>query len=143
MKNTTKLLLGLSLMILSCTNAQAQLTQTRAEVITSFGFPTATGTTEDGTPYIYYDKNITTVASGQYLQRKAMFFTTADDGNQICYMWKVLEPSTETNWNVNYYKSQYVEIGNMRYKDFEHNIIYDLDVKDGLCITLVWLDSAK
>jgi hypothetical protein len=66
-----------------------------------------------------------------------------DDGSEICYLWKIIEPSSETNSNVAHYKSKFVETDYMQWKDYERNIIYDIVVKDGICIITAWWDNKK
>lgn len=123
--------------------AKAQLFQTRSEIIKDKGYNYTTGVTDDGTKYIRYDKEMNTKASGSYTQAKVIYFTKLDDGREICYMWKILEPSSETNSNVAYYKSKFVETAYMQWKDYEINVIYDIVVKDGVCVITAWYDNKK
>ena len=122
---------------------KAQIFQTREDIIKENGYSYTSGVTDDGTKYIYYNKELNTKASGKYTHRKAIYFMKLDNGSEICYMWKILEPSSETNSNVAYYKSKYVEIAYMQWKDYERNIIYDIVVEDGFCVITAWWDDKK
>ncbi len=140
-----KLIAGLTLLLcLSSRSIKAQIFQTRAEIIKEKGYGYTAGVTDDdGTKYIYYDDELNTNASGKYTRRKVMYFMNLDNGSEICYMWKIIEPSSETNSNVAYFKSNFVEVAYMQWKDYEYNIIYDMVVKDGLCIISAWCDLEK
>jgi|JI61114DRNA_FD_contig_81_890724_length_643_multi_2_in_0_out_0_1 hypothetical protein len=144
MKSKMKLIVGLTfLLCLGTQPIKAQLFQTRADIIKEEGYGYSTGVTDDGTKYIYYDKEQNTNASGNYTQRKIMYFMNLDNGSEICYLWKILEPSSETNSNVAFFKSKYVEVAYMQWKDYELNIIYDIVVEDGICIITAWWDNKK
>ena len=144
MKSKIKLILGLTFLLCLCSQSiKAQIFQTRAEIIKDKGYGYTAGVADDGTKYIYYENELNTNASGNYTQRRVIYFTKLDDGTEICFSWKILEPSSETNSNVAYYKSKYVEVAYMQWKDYERNIIYDIVVKDGLCIITAWWDNKK
>lgn len=144
MQTKIKTILGLTaLFFFGLQTAKAQLFQTRSDIISENGYGYTTGVTDDGTKYIRYDKEMNTRASGKYTQAKVIYFTKLDDGREICYLWKILEPSSETNTNVAYYKSKYVETAYMQWKDYEHSIIYDIVVKDDICVITAWYDNKK
>jgi hypothetical protein len=144
MKFEIKSIVGLTIFLLLCSlSIKAQLFQTRSIIIEEYGHEYTTGVTDDGTKYIVYDKRLFTNASGTYTQTKAIYFTILENGSEICYMWKILEPSSETNTNVTLFKSKFVEIDYLQWKDYETNIIYDIDVKDELCIITAWWDNKK
>jgi hypothetical protein len=142
MKSKIKTILGLTFLF-GLQTAKAQLFQSRSDIISKDGYGYTTGVTDDGTKYIRYDKEKNTKASGSYTQVKVIYFTKLDDGSEICYLWKIIEPSSETNSNVAHYKSKFVETDYMQWKDYERNIIYDIVVKDGICIITAWWDNKK
>ena len=86
---------------------------------------------------------MTTKASGEHVQTKAIYFQIRDDGIEFCSGWKVVEPSSETNSIIAFFKSKFVEIGYMQYKDYETNVVYDVVVKDDLCIITASWDNTK
>lgn len=137
-----KLLLALLTLVMCGSNAQ--LLQTRSAIIKELGYlgyGYKTGISDDGINYIYYDKEMNTIASGKYIQRKIMYFTKLDDGSEVCYLWKIIEPSSETNTNVANYRKKFVQIGHMQWKDYEINVMYEIIVKDGYCLILAWYDD--
>lgn len=145
MKLKIKKIAGLTLLlILSFQSVKAQLFQTRAAIINEFGNDYTTGLTDDGeTKYITYEKTLNTKVSGSFTQTRVFYFTTLDGGTEFCFMWKIIDPSSETNSNVAFYKSKYVEVDYMQWKDYEKSVIYDIVVKDGLCIISAWFDNTK
>lgn len=144
MNSKIKSIVGLTILLfLGSQPIKAQLLQTRADIIKINGYGYTSGVTDGGTKYITYEKQMNTNASGNYTQVKAIYFTKLDNGSEICYMWKIIEPSSETNSNVSLLKKDFVEIAYMQWKDYEKNIIYDIDVKDGLCIITAWWDVEK
>ena len=66
-----------------------------------------------------------------------------EDGKQICNMWKILEPSSETNSTVSFLKDKYVEVDYMQWKDYETEILYDVEVEDEVCIVTAVYDDTK
>lgn len=122
---------------------KAQLFQTREDIINEFGPEYGTGVTDEGNNYIFYHKKVRTDASGIYIQTQAIYFVKHADGTEVCYKWKIFEPSSETNSNVAQCKSKFVEIGDMRWKDYENSIIYDIYVEDETCIITSLGDKKK
>jgi hypothetical protein len=117
--------------------------QTRSDIIKETGYDYESGTTDDGTKYIVYQKELTTEQSGTYTRHKVIYFTTLDDGTEICNFWKVLEPSSETNPIVAYFKKNMVEVDYMKWKDYESGVLYEIEVEDGICIINAWYDFEK
>lgn len=136
--NNMRNILGLLLILfLSLQTLKAQIGQSRNDIIKEYGYNYTTGTTDDGHEYIEYKKDVNTNASGNYTEYNVYYFEKTDDGREFCYFRRRIEPSSETNIDVAYLKSKFVEIGTMRWKDYENNIIYDIVVKDGFCTTTV------
>lgn len=121
----------------------AQIGQTRADIIEDKGTNYEAGITDDGTKYIVYKKVFTTEPSGTFTRHKVIYFIILDNGKEVCHIWKHLEPASETNTNVAYFKKNMVEIDYMTWKDYETNIIYEIKVDEGLCVTTVSYDFDK
>lgn len=139
---TFKLYLILSLLLLG-TSSFSQIFQTKSAIINELGDDYESGVADDGTNYIAYKKEFKTEASGTYTRIKVIYFVQIEDEEEICNMWKVIEPSSETNSTVAYLKKKYVEVDYMQWKDYENEILYDVDVEDGRCITWAWYDTKK
>ncbi len=137
------LLFVISYFLISINTVTAQIFESRADIIAELETEYKTGETENGTKFIYYDTEYTTEPSGEFTQRRYVYFTTMDDGKEICHMWKLMEPASETNTNVSYLKKRYVELEYMQWKDYEREVIYNIEVKDGICTTWVWYDNEK
>jgi hypothetical protein len=138
-----KKIIGLTLFLLFNIKATSQIFQHRADVIKEKGDDYITGETSDGIKYISYDKKTTTKASGEHIQTKAIYFQKREDGVEFCTGWKVIEPISETNSIIAYYKGKFVEIAYMQFKDYEINVIYDVVVKDDFCIITATWDNTK
>jgi hypothetical protein len=134
MKTKFKTLLGLGLLffIFSFT-ADAQILESRSDIIETYGTPFCSGISENGDSYLYYKYPVTTKNSGTFDQRKVLFFKKNDKGDEICYKWKILEPSTETKYNIFSFSRDLVQTDEMQWKDFGKSIIYDLEEKNGIC----------
>jgi len=118
----------------------AQIGRSKAEIIRQHGQNYEFGRLDDGTPYIYYDRQETTEQSGTYVSTKAYYFFEADDGRQLCYKTVLLEPASETNAWVKTLNEDLVKIGYLEWKDYETNIFYKIEVEDGICALLVQYD---
>jgi len=139
MKNLLKSIMLIVLLSMAVP-VSSQVTQSYSQCLTQYGSPTGTGLTDNGNFYCYYDEQYRTVQSGTYTHRKALYFMTINNVS-ICYSWRIYEPSSETNTNIIFYNSQFVTIGNLRWKDYTTGLIYDISMRDGLCVTEVWLDN--
>ncbi len=142
MKASFKLSLGIGLLFLIASfSANAQILQTRSDIITSYGEPFHEGITKDGENFLFYKTPVTTNSSGTYHQRRVLFFKKADDGTEVCYKWKILEPSSETVNNINSFKENLVQIEDKQWKDFAKGIIYQVDEIKGVCKITAWYDN--
>src|SRR5690606_21355693 len=111
--------------------ANAQIFQTKEDVIKEYGTNYEADVANDGSPYLLYEEDFNTKASGAYTRSKAIYFVKTEDGTEVCNMWKIFEPSSETNPNVAYFKEKFVEVDYMQWKDYENDILYDIAVSDG------------
>ncbi len=96
---------------------EAQILQTHNDIIDTYGTPFYEGVTENGEKFLYYKIPVKTKTSGLYTQRKVMFLKRSEDGTEICYKWKVLEPSSELKLNKISFKRNLVQIGDKKWKD--------------------------
>ena len=133
MKTRIQLFVGVTLLFLMFSlETSAQILQTRSELIETYGTPFSAGITEEGEHYLFYKIPVTTVNSGTYLQRKVLFFK-GDDADATCYKWKIIEPSTETRFNISSFKENLVQTGNMEWKDYGKGIVYKVKEFNGVC----------
>lgn len=131
------------ILIGSIQHSFGQIGHSRSEIIKEKGYDYESGTTDDGTKYISYEEDVTTEQSGTYTQLKVIYFITTDDGTETCVGYRILEPSSETNTNVALLKKSFVEIDYMKWKDYEKEIIYTIEVKEGVCILTASFDFEK
>lgn len=144
MKTQTLKTLFLGILLLAFVqDASGQIGESRRDIIKEKGRDYEKGVTDEGNNYIGYEEEFTTERSGTYTRYKAYFFTKFDDGSEVCHSWKIIEPSSETNPWVSTFKRDLVEIGYMKWKDYESNIIYTVKVDEGFCIVSAWFDFDK
>ncbi len=142
MKTNTQLLALIAVISLFISHTtQAQILQTKSEIIEAYGEPFSAGVTKDGENFLYYKIPITTKNSGTYQQCRVMFFKTNSDGSETCYKWKILEPKSEMNYNISSFTNDLVEIGDMKWKDFDRGIFYQIEEKNGACKITAWYDN--
>jgi len=84
-------------------------------------------------------KKITRDNTGSFTQIKMIYFKEIN-GEEICNMWVIIEPLSQTNFNVKFYKSKFVEIDNMTWKDYEHNTVYNIEISKGICGITAYFD---
>lgn len=134
MKTNFKISLGIGLMFLIFTQSiEAQILQTRSEILETYGTPFCSGTSENDESYLFYKIPVTTEASGTYKQRKVFLFKKSDSGEEICYKFKILEPASETIYNEISFNRNLVETGEKQWKDYSRGIVYRLEEKNGIC----------
>jgi hypothetical protein len=120
--------------------ASAQLLTDKEEIINEYGKNYTSGVTDDSKcNYISYSKKILRDAKGAFEQIKIMYLINLS-GKEVCTSWRILEPVSQTNFNVRYYKANLVEIEPMKWKDYERNIIYTIEVSDYFCVIEASLD---
>ena len=122
---------------------KAQIGQSRSDIISEYGYNYETGSTDDGTEYLSYEREFSSDQSGAYISFKVIYFTEAEDGTQFCHYWKILEPSSETNAWVSSLNERLVKMGYMEWKDYETNTLYKLEIEDKICILTSWYDLEK
>lgn len=142
MKAKLKILLGVGLLfLLFQQTAEAQILQSKIEILKNYGEPFSEGVTKGGENYLFYKIPVTTKNSGTYEQRRVMFFKKGEDGTETCYRWKIIEPSSETIYNVSAFSRDLVQIGDMQWKDYGKGIIYEVKEVKGVCKITAWYDN--
>lgn len=125
-------------------DAAAQIFKEKADIIKEEGNNYTSGTTDQGNDYIVYKYNFETDASGKYIRLKVIYFVNIESGKIICNMWEIVEPSSETNSGVAYFKKKgYVGIGYLEWKDYENSILYTIKVDDEFCTVRAVFDDEK
>lgn len=132
-------ILGL-ILLLSSQNSEAQLSYTRSEIIKEKGNDYESGATDDGRKSIMYNEHFNSEKSGNFTRFSFFFFKTLANGKEICNLIRIIDPSSETNSNVGYFKKNLIEIDYMKWKDYESNVIYQIELVDGLCMTSIYYD---
>lgn len=123
-------------------NVNAQILQTKSEILKDYGEPFSEGVTKSGENYLFYKIPVTTKNSGTYEQRRVIFLKKGDDGTETCYRWKIIEPSSETIYNVSAFSRDLVEIGEFQWKDYGKGIIYEVKEVKGVCKITAWYDNS-
>lgn len=142
MKKDFTRFLGIGLLFLIFSQAaDAQILQTRSEIIETYGTPFHSGISESGENYLYYKFPVTTKNSGTYHQRRVLFFKKFNNGAEMCYKWKILEPSSEIKSNVSSFTRNLVQIGDMEWKDYGKGIVYNVETVNGVCSITAWYDN--
>lgn len=143
MKTKIPFLLGLGLLFLFFQqSAQAQILQSKSEILKTYGEPFSEGVTRSGETYLFYKFPVTTKNSGTYEQRRVMFLKKGEDGTETCYRWKIIEPSSETVYNISSFSRDLVEVGDMQWKDFGKGIIYEVKEVKGVCKITAYYDNS-
>lgn len=135
-------LLGLGLLLLTFSQTtQAQILQDRGEVIKTYGEPFHSGVTENGEKFLFYKFPVTTKTSGTYNQRRILFFKDFGDGSEVCYKFKIIEPSSETGYNVSSFSKDMVQTADSQWKDYGKGIIYEVKEVNGICLITAEYDN--
>ncbi len=139
MKTKIKKTAGLIIIIfLGLNSVNAQLNISRADIINEKGHNYTSGTTEKGVRFITYENERQTKASGKYTQMEIYFFGILYGGTEIANKMVIIEPATETNTYVNFFRSIHVEIGYRQWKDSElENLTYKIEMKGEYCLIII------
>lgn len=134
MKTKFKFLLGIGIMFLFLIpTSEAQILQSKSDVIKEYGTPFSSGVNKKGETYLFYKIPITTKTSGTYNQGRIIYFTTGEDGTEYCHKFKIIEPTTETAFNEISFNRDLVQIADRQWKDYGKGIIYTLEEVKGIC----------
>lgn len=142
MKTKFQFITGVALMFLFLIpGAQAQILQEKSDVIKEYGEPFSAGVTKSGENYLFYKMPVTTRASGTYNQGRVLYFKTFSDGSEVCYKFKVVEPTSETIYNVTSFTRDLVQIEDMQWKDYAKGIVYNIKEVKGVCLITAEYDN--
>lgn len=133
MNSYFKPFLGILFIIIFIQAGNAQILHNRSEVIKTYGEPFYSGTTKNGETFFYYKIPVNTQTSGVYDQRWVLFFKKSNNGTEVCYKYKIIEPATETVYNISSLTRNLVQIDEMKWKDFGRGIIYEIEEVKGIC----------
>lgn len=143
---TSKLQQLLFFLVFSSSTAivHAQIHQEKSVILKAEGSSYESGSGAEGTEYIIYKKDYNSDEDDEYIVHKVYYFVELETGTEVCYMWKIFTPSSETNAHVAFFKEQaYIEVGYMQWKDYENNTLYDVKVEDNSCIITAIYDDSK
>lgn len=89
--------------------------------------------------YVLYNDQLESTQSGTYTRVKSMYFES-NNPDEICLFWRIIEPSSEANSNIKYFNKELVKLSDLKWKDYETNLIYTIVVEDGLCVVTCFAD---
>jgi len=142
MKTSFQFIVSLAILFLFVLpQAQSQILQTQEDVIKEYGEPFSSGVTKSGENYLFYKMPVTTKASGTYNQGRVMYFKTFKDGSEVCYKFKVVEPTSETNYNVTSFTRDLVQTDERQWRDFARGIVYNIKEVKGICLITAEFDN--
>lgn len=141
MKTHFKLLLATGVFLIFTTGINAQILQTQEEIIEIYGEPFSSGISRQGENYLFYKIPVTTKASGTYNQGWVLYLKTFSDGSEVCYKFKILEPTSETIYNITSFNRDLVQTDDMRWKDHARGITYTLKEVKGVCLITAEYDN--
>ena len=140
MKEIFKYLMGVCLFLIAF-SFQAQILQTQEEIIETYGEPFHSGVTQNGEHFLFYKIPVTTKTSGTYDQRRILFFKNFGDGSEVCYKFKIIEPSSETNYNISSFSNDLVQTADSQWKDYSKGIVYEVKEVKGVCLITAEYDN--
>ena len=142
MKKKFQIIAGIAILFLFLIpEAKAQILQSKSDVIKEYGEPFSEGISKSGENYLFYKIPITTKASGTYHQGKVLYFKTFSDGNELCYKFKVVEPKSETIYNITSFNRDLVQTDELQWKDFARGITYGVKEVKGVCLITAEFDN--
>lgn len=135
MKTHFKLLLATGLLFfIFIAGINAQILQTQEEIIETYGEPFSSGISKQGEKYLFYKIPVTTEASGTYNQGWVLYLKTLSSGSEVCYKFKIVEPTSETIYNINAFNRDLVQADDMKWKDHARGITYTVKEVKGVCL---------
>ncbi|MFO8146170.1 MAG: hypothetical protein ACQEQB_04565 [Bacteroidota bacterium] len=142
MKTHFKLLLATGLLFfIFTTSTNAQILQTQEEIIETYGEPFSSGISKQGEKYLFYKTPVTTEASGTYNQGWVLYLKTFSNGSEVCYKFKIVEPTSETIYNINSFNRDLVQTDDMKWKDHARGITYTIKEVKGVSLITAEYDN--
>jgi hypothetical protein len=132
-----KKIIALFILISLSKTTFSQIGSTKSQIINEHKNYTMEKTNE-GIDYISFD-----VEFENYNQSVACYLTEKEEGKeQFCYRVLMIEPSTETNNWIKFFNEQnFVKLEGMTWKDYEHSIVYEITVQEGVCLVVKYFDT--
>ncbi|MGM1055355.1 MAG: hypothetical protein ACQEWG_05655 [Bacteroidota bacterium] len=142
MKTHFKFLLATGLLcFIFTTSTNAQILQTQEEIIETYGEPFSSGISKQGENYLFYKIPVTTEASGTYNQGWVLYLKTFSNGSEVCYKFKIVEPTSETIHNINSFNRDLVQTDEMKWKDHARGITYTIKEVKGVSLITAEYDN--
>ncbi len=142
MKKKFQFIVGIAIMFLFLIpGAEAQILQTQEEIIETYGEPFSSGISKKGEKYLFYKIPVTTEASGSYNQGWVLYLKTFSDGSDVCYKFKIVEPTSETIYNITSFNRDLVQTDDMRWKDYARGITYTVKEVKSVCLITAEYDN--
>ncbi|CAM4050936.1 hypothetical protein [Gillisia limnaea] len=142
MKTKFQFIVGLGIILLFLIpGAQAQILQSKSDVIKEYGDPFSAGVTKSGENYLFYKMPVTTKASGTYNQGRILYFKTFSNGVEVCYKFKIVEPTSETIYNITSFTRDLVQTDDMQWNDYAKGIVYKIKEIKGVCLITAEYDN--
>lgn len=124
---------------ISC-STYAQLGWTQKEVKEEYGTADESSYTDDGENwYLRYDTEVYSEESGYYKQVKVCYFLK-NSYEATCVYWCLFVPRAEVNTSIKLFNEKFVNIGDMKWKDYSREVIYKVELDEELCIVKCYYD---
>ena len=135
-----KIILTIIILLLNAYVVNAQLWKELSEVIKIYGYDFTIGYKQVGyseKKYFRYEKVIPKEVDWKFNEGFTRFYTmkTKDGSDEFCSEIDIFLPSSYINLVVSYFKNKlYVQEAYMIWKNYETQVVYEVNVKDGYCI---------
>lgn len=136
------------LIIIVGVDLNAQIFSTKNEIIQLKGKDYTTNFTDDGNEYmLYINEDVNRHGETYYYSEVFILYKVKNIDEPICLTKKLFQPSYLINEIVPILKRDYVEIGYLKFKDYETDMIYDVELKEGedykFCIITIYHDNKE
>lgn len=132
-----KNVIALIILVFITENVSSQIGATRSAIIQK-NENYEMNVTDSGIDYISF-----VIEYENYDQSVACYLTKKKENEeQLCYRVLIIEPSSETNNWIKFFNDEnFIKLDGMIWKDYEHSIVYEIEVKKGRCLVNKYYDT--
>jgi hypothetical protein len=139
---SSPLLLAVLSVLLSPFIANAQIFESRANIISEHGEPFEEGKTDFYTSITYITEyNLEGIEP--FSRIKTIYFFPSD-GEEICYAYKVYDPISHLESTIDYCNKHYRRLSDIKWRDPETSMVYLVGTYEEFCTIIVrWGEDEK
>ena len=133
----------LSFFLVFTISSPAQIMVEKNKLIEEFGPGYTTGTSDNGSDYLSYEKVEEGLLGDIILKTTLYYFIKYNDRIDVCSHVKLILPSSETPFYIFWLNDKMEYLGNLKWKDPESEYSYKMQIIEPFLALTIWIDGEE